>query len=465
MKTAKKKEGESTSAPQAEAQPATQVDVDAIAKQARKEGMQAELSRQKEIKAICAKVGLDGDDVQTIIDKGEPVEASKDLVIDALAARDHAKKISTHRPAITGGEDSDDKFKAGMADGIRMRASSIDMDHSNPFRGRSLLRHAEACIVRAGGKVPATKREIYAAAINVMSASTGAHTTSIFPEVLKDVMNKEVLRGWQEAPNYWDQIASQGSLSDFRQRHMVSLNAFDNLDEVGEGEEYKHGSIGERGEQISLGKYGKLFALTFEAMVNDDTRQLTRVPAMMGRAASRVPDKIAFEVLTENPELSSGTTLFHSDHSNTTADTFSHATVVAMRTAMRTQTVTTKDGDEEPLDIIPARLVVPVALDDDARSLMQSEKIDKDLQENTLRGAFEVVSSPRLDLNSTTEFYLIADPAVYDVIEVAFLDGNAAPELFQEEAWNVDQTEFKVRLNCGAAPLDFRAMQRGADGS
>jgi hypothetical protein len=46
------------------------------------------------------------------------------------------------------------------------------------------------------------------------------------------------------------------------------------------------------------------------------------------------------------------------------------------------------------------------------------------------------------------------------VIEVAFLDGQDAPFLDQEEGFTVDGTRWKVRLDFGIAAVDWRGVVR-----
>lgn len=428
--------------------------IDQISK--RCEGANVDTSDQLDIiKSVTAKASSDG------LTTAQAMSCAQDMIIDALAQSSTVPEF--RGSSLSVGETDDEKFREGCVAGIRMRASCIDIDAQNPWRGKNLQRVAEECVARTGNRPPNGRRELYAAAVNAghfTAASSGSKSRSDFPLILEDVMRKELLRGWNRAPSVWTEIARSGSLSDFREKHLVSMNVFDNLREVEEGEEYVHGGIGERGATISLGKFGRLCAVTFEMMVDDDLDELTRIPFKMGQAASKMPERLAFDILINNADFN-GENLFSAAHNNTTDDTFSHSTVKEMRERMWKQTIETKEGDEEEVDVNPSILVVPTSLLDDAQSLMSSEYIDTDLQRNTLQNAFDIVHARRLNRDSDSKFYILSDPQTTDVIEVAFLDGNAQPEFFQKEAWSVDQTEYKVRMVCGAAPYDFRGLQRG----
>ena len=80
-------------------------------------------------------------------------------------------------------------------------------------------------------------------------------------------------------------------------------------------------------------------------------------------------------------------------------------------------------------------------------------------QRNPVANMAEVITEARLDDNSATEWYLAAG-GMFDTIEVAYLDGNENPFLDQMQGWSVDGTEFKVRLDAGVSPLEFRTMSK-----
>ena len=64
-------------------------------------------------------------------------------------------------------------------------------------------------------------------------------------------------------------------------------------------------------------------------------------------------------------------------------------------------------------------------------------------------------------------WWLLADPAMYDTIEVGFLDGKRDPELFVQNSetvgsmFDADKVTWKLRHIYGAALLDFRTFYAG----
>ncbi len=66
----------------------------------------------------------------------------------------------------------------------------------------------------------------------------------------------------------------------------------------------------------------------------------------------------------------------------------------------------------------------------------------------------------RLDNHSPTAWYLLANPTMYDVIEVGYLDGNSNPYLEQQEGWDIDGVEFKVRIDAAVKALEWRTLYK-----
>ena len=58
-------------------------------------------------------------------------------------------------------------------------------------------------------------------------------------------------------------------------------------------------------------------------------------------------------------------------------------------------------------------------------------------------------------------YWYVAAEQGSDTIEVAYLDGVDVPYLEQQEGWTVDGVSFKVRIDAGVAPLDYRGLARG----
>lgn len=427
------------------------IDVDDVRAQA----LQQEASRRNQIKAI-AKPFMARADIATVTNNALDNPATS---VETYRAQ-ILQQIGRNAEPLGGGlvmtiEDEHDKFRAAAVSGIMIRAGLVANDTSNEFRGYSLMELARATLARKNVSTKGMdKMSVVAAAFT--------HGTSDFDNLLADVANKSMLKGYDEAEETFQRWTSVGNLPDFKAAKRVDLNTFPALLEVAPGAEYKYASIGDRGEMIQLATYGRLFSINRQAIINDDLDAFTRVPNKMGRAAIRTVGNLVYAVLTANAAMADGVALFHANHANLlTAAALSTTSVDAMDAAMAKQV----DATGNTLNIGLNYVIVPRALKGLAMQIANSEfEIGTATKNNTtpnwMRGVFEVIADARLDGTSASNWYGVANPNLHDTIEVAYLDGNSAPTLEQQGGWTVDGVEFKVRIDAGVKPLDFRGIAK-----
>jgi hypothetical protein len=168
------------------------------------------------------------------------------------------------------------------------------------------------------------------------------------------------------------------------------------------------------------------------------------------------------------------TTLFHANHNNlltgaaSSIDPNVNATEAAMqkaygaaRAAMRSQ----KGPQGTPLNLIPRFIAVPTALE--MYMLQRVYPINLAAASATavvpewVRSLVPVVE-PRLDANSTTAWYFIADPAQIDTIEYCYLEGQQGVYIETKQGFEVDGVEIKARMDFGAAAIDYRGLLKNA---
>ena len=395
-----------------------------------------------------------------------------DVTVAQAQARLLAKLGDGAEPAaaagiVIGGMDARDKFKVGALAALAGKSGiSARVDNGNEFRGLSLIELARASL-RIAGRNPDRMDKMEA----VGAAFT--YTGSDFPLLLANIAEKALLKGYTEAPETFQAWTSVGNLPDFKQASRVDLTQFPSLETVPDGGEYKMvQGVGDRGQYIQLATYGKLFSITRRAVIDDDLNAMTRVPQYMGRAAKRTVGNLVYAILTGNPNLRDGSPLF-ADRSGSgltnnimTAAGIISATVDAMRVAMATQ-----KENGATLNIPLKKLIVPVALGGQARTVRDSQyqvdaitsaKGSQNTIPNPVRDIFDVVEDARLDAFDPQCWFGAADPQMTDTIEVAYLDGNPDPFMDQQAGWTVDGTQFKVRLDAGVSALDFRTLFKNA---
>lgn len=273
------------------------VDADAI----RMEATNQERQRCTEIRRIVMTAKLGNEVAETLITEGVTLDVARSRVIDAMASNSPTPEMSH----ITVTADASDRWRTGVSMALLGKAR-LNGGERNEFTSLSLRELARSSLDLRGVKMQ------FRSALDMVGAafmSGGMHTTSDFAFVLQNIASKSMLKGWEESQETFELWTDRGSVSDFKKTARVGLNLFPNLGKIEEGAEYTYGTMGDRGEEVVIATYGKLFALSRQAIINDDTDSFTKVPRAMGRAAKRTVGNLVYAVLTGNPAMSDGVAL------------------------------------------------------------------------------------------------------------------------------------------------------------
>lgn len=402
-------------------------------------------------------------DLNEIVMKSATHDAAKDALIDAMA-KGNANLPGPNGGHITLGTEDTEKFVTGVTRALVAKASMFKKEDGerNEFSSLSLRELARMSLDRRGVReMPHDPMMMIQAAMNPVIMQ-GAMSTSDFANILANVANKSLLKGYEEAPENFDKWTAKGQLSDFKTAKRVDLGLFPSLAQVDEGSEYSYGTLSDRGVSLVLATYGKLFPITRQSIINDDLGAFTKIPLRMGQAAKRTIANLVYAVLTANPTMADSVALFHATHTNLLTGGTSVLSADSLdlgRATMAKQ----KDPDniKQGLNIRPRYWIGPVGLQGKANQLFASQAEpgqENPAVANRVANMAEVITDARLDVASATAWYLSGDPSSYDTIEVDYLNGNEAPVLEQREGWNIDGVEFKVRMDAGVNLLDFRAL-------
>ncbi|EFH4808719.1 Clp protease ClpP [Escherichia coli] len=363
------------------------------------------------------------------------------------------KNIPTHIYAGNGNITGD-----AIRQGLYSRLGYERPERGNPYAMMSLFEMAQASLTDRGISVGSflNRSQVVNAAFT--------HSSSDFSHILAGGAEKSVLKGWQDSGETFQKWTRTGSLSNFHEAKRVGLNGFSKLDKVPEGAEYKYITTSDKGVPIALATYGNIFSVTRQAIINDDLTQLTTIPMAMGRAAARTVGNLVYLLLTSNGKFTDGKALFHADHKNLIAKDMDMVGLDEARKLMRLQ----EDANGDSLNITPAFVLVPAALESAARrAILSSSSVFPVGDEGTInqnpgiinvvKDMAEVIVEPRLDKANSKEWYVAAAKGM-DTIEVAYLDGMDTPYLEEQVGFTVDGVAWKVRIDAGVAALDYRGL-------
>jgi hypothetical protein len=432
----------------------TAVDQEAIRKQA----AEAERQRASDIRAAVRKAKLPEDFADDLVARNVSIEAARAAVIDKIAEEAERSAPTRSGAHITTEVDEREVKREAMAAAIahRLQPTGTLPDAAREYRHMSLIRLAEESLVIQGERVRGlSAREI---------AERALHTTSDFPNILANVMNKRLRAGYQEnVPTYTAWARRAPNAPDFKSLSVTQLSATPDLLRVNEAGEFKYGTMSDGRETYAVLTFGRIIGVSRQTLINDDMRALDRVATGFGASARRLENRTVYAQLTSNPTMGDGVALFHSSRGNLAASgaAISQTTLSAMRAAMRVQ----KGLQGEELNLSPAFLIVPASQEQLAYQFTSSQFVPakpSDVNEFRTGGrtALEPIVDAVLDSASTTVWYAAANSADVDTVEYCYLDGSEGVYLESRIGFNVDGMEIKARLDFAAKAIDGRGLYR-----
>ena len=454
-----------------------------------KRSAKAEQQRQREIRAIVSSVKIERAFADELCDSGVSLDIARQKVLE---------RMTTTQPLGSGPSvvrEGREELRKAMRAGLISRAlqgsgaRNVQIAEADKVAGyqdferMSMLRMVERSLQAAGldtsrmvpkdmtmlafGHRPTIER-----LQNANIIRDAYHTTGSFANLLLDAANKTLLAGYEEAPYTWNLWARQAaSVADFKNINRIRFGESPNLEMVPENADYKEGAMTDSKETYKVEKFGRIFTITWETVVNDDLDAISRIPQMHGNAARRTQNQKVYEVLTSNPTMGDGVALFgsHASGSNTTgaAAAPSVTTLNAAFLAMRKQTGLNSSAI---LNITPRYLIVPVAYEATALELVNSTSYNAANNNEGVKNIYgpggprslSVIGEPQLDASSPTVWYMSADPGQIDTVELTFLQGEESPVLESEWDFDKDVYKNKVRQTFGVKAIDWRGLFRNS---
>lgn len=283
---------------------------------------------------------------------------------------------------------------------------------------------------------------------------TRMHTTSDFPLLFENVIDKMLRADYNFAPEFWTLIARQTSVSDFREKQLYQVDSENGMEESAEGAEIKYTTLKESKQSIRIKSYAEGIQFTRQAFVNDDLGALSIIPQRFVKDWDEKRGDLIWSLIMDNVKMYDGKLLYSTDHNNLitgSTATLSEAGLAAAMVKAKTQTGLSAT---RRLRIMPKFLIVPPELEVSALKLVTAITASNTKDVNVFTNKFDVIVEPRL--KNPDEWYLMADPAAVDGFIYAYLDGNEALRTNTVEDFHTDSMKFAVRGEFGAAAIDYR---------
>lgn len=362
-----------------------------------------------------------------------------------------------YTPTASGGYPAGSDFTQAASDALAIRAGiKVEKPHpgARDVQGMALSEIMQACVRRSGrggGFGGSSGGGLVRAAL----------TTSDFPAILENTLGKALREGFEAEPATFNAWTRKVSVPDFKPQSRPIIGSAPDLLPVLEGAEYTFGALDEdKAVPYSVGKFGRLVRLTWEAMLNDDLGAFLRMNQALGQAAARAEGDAIYATLAENsgagPTMQDALALFHATHGNLASSTanLDAAALGAARVLLRRQTAV----GGGVLNLTPRFLLVAPEHEQAAETLLATAARSMSQgSDNALVPAWlaklELVVEARLDDGA---FYLLTGPESVDTYERAWLESDNGPVVSEEDGFNDDAKTYKVRHVFGGRWLDWR---------
>lgn len=312
-----------------------------------------------------------------------------------------------------------------------------------------------------------------------------AMTTSDFPYLFGDILDRQVLAAYREWPSVWRTYCNQATVPDFRAVKRYGVYGAESvLESVAENAGYPMAKLSEDTPfSYAVKKYGRRLPFSWETIINDDLDALKRIPERFGRAARRSEDKFG--------------TQLHVDASGPHASVYTVGygnivtgnpvlSITGLQTAMQVLAAQV-DQEGEPIFIETVTLEVPPALEIAALNILNATELTIDPNKsagtenqvlranNWMRNRVKLTVNPYIPLvassaNGNTSWFLHADPRNgRPAFEMGFLRGHTEPEIFIKAPnaqrvgggsdamagdFDTDGIEYKIRHVMGGSAMD-----------
>jgi len=427
--------------------------------------MTAERARSRRIIELVAQNGLEMTIATEMIAEGIALDAAVDKIIEMK--RKAVGDDDLPRPgAVTARvlRDETEVRRVGMTMALtaQLGHAAPETDQGRKWMQAGIVDMAAEVINHRGGLRTAADRE------DVVRMAM--HTTSDFPIILENALNKRMADSYAKAQPTYTQVAERIDFNDFRPHPIASIGDFPGLLAVSESGEIKFGTVGEKKETVALAAYGIGLSISRQMLVNDDLSGIDRILRGRGTAVALWEDATFWAMAlgganADGPTLTETSRQVFNTTDGTKAGSAAAIDVTALslgRAALRKQKgIASASGkaDGQNLNVNASILLVGPDKETQAQQVVAPIQAAQATNVNPFSGTLKIIVTPYITGNA---WYLLADPSVLSNFMFGFLNGASGPRLRMDEPFGVQGIRYSVERDFGCGAIDFRGGYKNA---
>lgn len=372
-------------------------------------------------------------------------------------------KITSHGPSARILQDERDTRRRGIGDALEARMSG-SRDVRGPGRDYMALTVPEMAAAASDhrGRIARGAGEL-----RVIEMAFGSHSTSDFPAIFENALNRRLAAAYELARPVYQLIAERIDFTDFRPHPISQVGDWPSLLPVGETGEIKYGTVSDKKESVILIPYARAFHISRQMMVNDDLMAIERLLSTRGRAVAAFEDATFFAMMLSGANAD-GPTLLETTRQvfNTTDGTkaSANAAITPTSIALGYEAMRKRKGvgaDANFLAVTPSILLTGPAKEFEGMQLLAPIQAAQASNVNPYVGKMQQATSPYITGNG---WYLFASPGEVPVFMYGYLQGEAGPRLRMDEPFGRQGIGYSVELDFGCGATDFRGGFKNAGG-
>jgi ATP-dependent protease ClpP protease subunit len=400
-----------------------------------------------QVRDIAARARLGADWVLAQVEAAATLEAVRDAAIDAVAAQPHNAPMRTPLITVGASYDAPVAISTRASEALAARVTGRPLsEEAREYAGASIAEVARAVLAASNHRLPlrATPATVIQAAL----------TTSDFPQLLRDTMQRVLQDQLAVAPGAARVVCAQREAPDFREGRFLQFASIEDLSQIPEGGAIPHSPPAERGESFAVKTWARGSRWTRQALVNDDLGALDTMRlfanAIVATEASAFTVMFAANGAGWGPTLRDGLPLFHASHNNVASGTVGTTGISAGRVVMRGQT----DASGNLIAAEPRILLVgPQGETAAEQALNGTAIVTTESALPVFANRLQLAVEPRL---SGAPWFMFADPAVAPMLAMVTLAGSGGmPRITEHETASFDGLEWKVTHDFVIAPMTF----------
>lgn len=276
-----------------------------------------------------------------------------------------------------------------------------------------------------------------------------ALSTSDFPILMGDILDRQMLARYREWPVTWPAIARRATVRDFRKVRRIALGGaegryYPQYQKPELAEPKESNDLTETAYEYAVDVYERAIGVNWRMLVNDDLDAFRDIPDRLARGARRTEEYFATQLFVDSngPHAS-----FYTAGNGNVVTGNPPLSIAGLQKAMEIL-ASQKDENGEPIFIEAVVLVTPPALEVTARNILNATELripatgaSSDQQivtANWMRNRVQLVVNPYIPViastaNGNTSWFLFASPQNgRPALEIGFLRGFEEPALYQK---------------------------------